>query len=163
MTISIGEMIVQKMTYDGSKGSQSGMQGKKEITGDELKELKVEAINVHEMYYEKLGFKLTVKGIEAINGSDAYIVEVNTPAGKKSTEWYDIATGLKVRSNQTTVSEQGSVTQTVDYIDYKEVDGIKYPTFIIITGGPLPLKLELTSVETNKGIEDSIFKVDLQE
>ena len=161
MVISIGDAVVQKMIYDGSKGSQSGMQGKKEITGDELKELKVEAINTHEMFYEKLGFKLSVKGIEAINGSDAYVIEVTAPSGKKSTEWYDVASGFKVRSSQTTVTEQGSITQTVDYLDYKEVNGIKYPTYIIITGGPLPLKLELTSVDTNQGIDDENFKVDL--
>lgn len=161
MTISIGEMTVQKMVYDGSKGSQSGMQGKKEITGEELKELKVEAINTHEMYYEKLGFKLSMKGIETINGNDAYIVEVTSSTGKKSTEWYDIASGLKVRSNQTTVTEQGSVTQTAEFLDYKEIEGIKYPTFIVITGGPLPLKLELSSVDINKGIEDANFKLDL--
>lgn len=161
MTISIGEMTVQKMIYDGNKGSQSGMQGKKEITGEELKELKVEAINTHEMYYEKLGFKLNVKGVEAINGSDAYVLEVTSPTGKKTTEWYDIASGFKVRSMQTSTTEQGSVTQTVDFSDYKEIDGIKYPTFISITGGPLPLKLELTSVDINKGIDDSNFKVDL--
>jgi zinc protease len=161
MTINIGEMTVQKMIYDGNKGSQSGMQGKKEITGEELTELKVEAINTHEMYYDKLGFKLNLKGVETINGSDAYIIDITGPTGKKSTEWYDIATGYKVRSNQTTVTDQGSVTQTVDYLDYKDVDGIKYPTFIVINGGPLPLKLELTSVETNKGIDDANFKVDL--
>lgn len=161
MTISIGEMTVQKMIYDGNKGSQSGMQGKKEISGDELAELKVEAINTHEMYYEKLGFKLEIKGVETVNGSDAYILDITSPTGKKSTEWYDIATGYKVKSSQTTVTEQGSITQSIDYLDYKEINGIKYPTFIIINGGPLPLKLELTSVDTNKGIDDSNFKVDL--
>lgn len=161
MTISIGEMVVQKMVYDGERGSQSGMQGKKEITGDELTELKIEAINTHEMYYEKLGFKLEVKGIEPINGGDAYIIDVTSPTGKKSTEWYDIVTGYKVKASQTTTTEQGSVTQSIEFLDYKEINGIKYPTFIIISGGPLPLKLELTSVDVNKGIDNSNFKVDL--
>lgn len=161
MTISIGEMVVQKMIYDGEKGSQSGMQGKKEIIGDELEELKFEAINTHEMYYEKLGYKLEVKGIEPINGGDAYIIELTSPTGKKSTEWYDIATGYKVKASQTTTTEQGSVTQSIEFLDYKEINGIKYPTFIILTGGPLPLKLELTSVDVNKGIDNANFKVDL--
>lgn len=161
MSISIGEMVVQKMIYDGERGSQSGMQGKKEITGDELKELKIEAINTHEMYYEKLGYKLEVKGIEPINGSDAYIIDLTSPTGKKSTEWYDIAAGYKVKSSQTTTTEQGSITQSAEYLDYKEINGIKYPTFIILNGGPLPLKLELTSVDVNKGIDNANFKVDL--
>lgn len=161
MVISIGETVVQKTIYDGNKGSQSGMQGQKEITGDELKELKVEAINAHELFYEKLGFKLAIKGMESINGSDTYVMEVTSPTGKKTTEWYDVNSGFKVRSSQTTVTEQASITQTIDYLEYKEVDGIKYPTYIIITGGPLPLKLELTSVETNQGVDDANFKVDL--
>lgn len=160
MTITIGEVIVQKMIYDGNKGSQSGMQGQKEITGDELTELRMEAFNVHELYYEKLGYKLEVKGIETINTSEAYVLEVTSPTGKKTIEWYDVDTGYKVRTTQTTVTEEGNVTQTIDYMDYKDVDGIKYPTFILIKGGPLPLKLELTSVDINKGIDNSNFKTE---
>ncbi|MDQ3045921.1 MAG: insulinase family protein [Bacteroidota bacterium] len=157
MTVNIGAMTVQKMVYDGTKAVQSGMQGKKELLGDELNDLKSESVINQEMNYEKLGYKLQIKGIEPINGSDAYVLEIESPYGKKSTEWYNVASGLKIRASSTTVTEQGPVTQTTGYLDYKEINKIKYPNIVEINGGPLPLKLVIESIEVNKGIKDSEF------
>ncbi len=160
MTITIGDVTIQKIIYDGNKGKQSGMQGEKAITGDELTELRIQAFNIHELYYEKLGYKLEIKGVENINKSKAYVIDVTSPTGKKTTEWYDVDSGFKVRTSQTSLTEEGNVTQTIDYTDYKDVNGTKYPTFITIKGGSLPLKLELTAVEINKGIDNSNFKIE---
>jgi zinc protease len=160
MTAMIGPMVVQKRVFDGVKGKESGMQGKKEITGDDLEELKTEGVLNQEMQYEKLGFKLNLKGIETINGSDAYVLEVESPKGKKSTEWYDAKTGFKVRTSNTENTPQGPVVQIADYLDYKDMNGIKYPNMISTTIGPMPIKLMLESVDANKGIKDSEFSVE---
>jgi predicted Zn-dependent peptidase len=160
MTAMIGPMVVQKRVFDGTKGKESGMQGKKEITGDALEELKAEAVINQEMQYEKLGFKLNVKGIEPINGSDAYLLETENPKGKKSQEWYDVKTGFKVRTSSIENTPQGPVTQIADYLDYKDMNGIKYPNVIATTIGPMPIKLTLESVDVNKGIKDSEFTVE---
>lgn len=153
-------MTIQKQVFDGTKGKQSGMQGKKEVTGEELENLKSEATMNQEMNYAKLGYKMDLKGIEAVNGSDAYILELLSPSGKKTTEWYDVKTGLKSRS-MTVVSQQGqTMTVTTDFTDYKEFGGIKYPGTVTITGTPTPLKFTLESVEQNKGIKDSAFDAD---
>jgi zinc protease len=157
MSFNMGVMTLQKQTYDGTKGKQSGLEGKKEITGEELEELKSEAIMNPEMQYEKMGHKLNLKGIEAINGSDAYILEVVSPSGKKSTEWYDVASGLKVKSSTTTTTQGQTITQVTEFGDYKDYSGVKYPGSVSITGTPMPLKLKLESVEVNKGISDSAF------
>lgn len=158
--IKMGPMTIQKQVFDGTKGKQSGMQGKKEVTGEELENLKSEATMNQEMNYAKLGYKMDLKGIEAVNGSDAYILELLSPSGKKTTEWYDVKTGLKSRS-MTVVSQQGqTMTVTTDFTDYKEFGGIKYPGTVTITGTPTPLKFTLESVEQNKGIKDSAFDAD---
>jgi zinc protease len=160
MSFNMGAMTLQKQTFDGTKGKESGMQGKKEITGEELEDLKAEAVMNQEMQYEKMGYKLTLKGIEPVNGSDAYVMEVISPAGKKSTEWYDVASGYKVKAASTINTQGQTITQVSEYSDYKEFNGIKYPGTVSITGTPLPLKLKLESVEVNKGLKDSDFSVD---
>lgn len=160
MTAMIGAMVVQRRVYDGVKGKESGMQGKKEITGDDLEELKAEAMINQEMNYEKLGFKLSLKGIEQINGSDAYLLEIENAKGKKSTEWYDVKTGFKVRTTSTEITPQGPVIQIADYLEYKDINGIKYPGVITTTVGPMPIKLVLDSVDINKEIKDSEFSVE---
>jgi hypothetical protein len=160
MMVMIGPMLVQKRVFDGTKGKETTMQGKKEITGDELEELKAEAVLNQEMQYEKSGYKLNLKGIEAINGNDAYVLEVENPKGKKSTEWYDLKSGFKVRTSATENTPQGPVIQIADYSDYKDMNGIKYPGVISTTIGPMPIKLTLESVEVNKGIKDTEFSVE---
>lgn len=159
-SLKMGPLTLQKQVFDGVKGKQSGMQGKKDLQGEELENLKSEATMNQEMNYATLGYKMELKGIEAINGSEAFILELVSPTGKKSTEWYDVNTGFKTRS-QATVSEQGqTMTVTTDYVDYKDFGGVKYPGAINITGTPMPLKFTLETVESNKGIKDSAFDAD---
>ncbi len=160
MTAKMGIMTIQKVTFDGAKAKSSGMQGKKEITGDELDELKEEAIINQELQYEKLGYKLNLKGIEEVNGKDCYVVEITNKKDKKTTEWYDAETGLKVRVAKPINTEQGTSIQTSDLLEYKEIDGIKYPNVISTSIGPMPIKLMLESVEVNKKIKDSEFTVE---
>ncbi|MFL5765012.1 MAG: insulinase family protein [Bacteroidia bacterium] len=158
MSVKMGEMVLQKQVYDGKVGKQSSMQGKKDLEGADLDDIKSQAVINPEMNYEKMGYKLNLKGIEEINGKDAYILEVTSPKGKTSTEWYDVESKLKVRASQTTNSEAGPVTSTTDILEYKEVDGVKFPSVISITGA-MSMKLKAESININKGIQDSEFTI----
>lgn len=155
--IKMGPMVIQQQTYDGKVGKESGMQGKREISGAELTDLQAEAVLNQEMNYEKSGYKLNVKGVEPVNGSDAYVLELESPAGKKSTEWYDVTSGLKVKAVATNTNAMGTMTQTSEFKEYRDVNGMKYPGIVSITGTPMPLMLKLESVEVNTGIKDTEF------
>lgn len=159
MSFNMGTMAIQKDVFNGVKGKQTGMQGNKEITGEALDELKVQATMNIEMQYRNLGYKLNLKGIEPVNGKDAYLLEVISPKGKKSMEWYDVESGLKVRSSQTSETPQGPVTQTTDILEYKEVEGVKFPSVVQISGA-MSMKLTAETIEVNKGIKDSEFSVE---
>ncbi len=158
MAIKMGEMVIQKEVYDGKAGKQQSMQGKKDLEGESLDDLKAQATLNLEMNYEKLGYKLNLKGIEAVNGKDAYIMEVLSPKGKKSTEWYDVESKLKVRTSQTSTTDAGPVMSTTDILEYKEVDGIKFPSVIAISG-VMSMKLTAESIKVNKGVADSEFSI----
>jgi predicted Zn-dependent peptidase len=159
MSFNMGTTIIQKDVYNGVKGKQTGIQGSKEITGDALDELKTQGTLNIEMYYIKLGYKLSLKGIELINGKEAYILEVISPKGKKSTEWYDVTSGLKLRSIQITESPQGPLNQISDIKEYKEVEGVKFPSIVEISGA-MNMKLIAETIEVNKGLNDSEFSVE---
>ena len=158
MAVKMGEMVIQKEAYDGKIGKQQSMQGKKDLSGESLDDIKVQAILNIEMNYEKLGYKLNLKGIEAVNGKDAYIMEVISPKGKKSTEWYDVESKLKVRASQTVATEIGPIVNTTDIWEYKEVDGIKFPSVISISGA-MSMKLTAETINVNKGVADSEFTI----
>ena len=156
MSIKLGEMVIQKEVYDGKTGKQTSMQGKKDITGEGLADIKQQAVINLEMNYEKLGYKLKLTGVETVNGKDAYVIEVVSPSGKKSAEWYDVESKLKVRASQTANTDAGPVVQTSDYLEYKEIDGIKFPSVISMSGA-MSMKLTADTINVNKGIPDSEF------
>jgi zinc protease len=162
MSITMGPMVVQKQTFDGVKGKMSGMQGNKDIEGDDLEELKDDAKMFGDISYATSGSKYVLLGVEPIGDKDAYKMEETNKAGNKSTDWYDVATGLQVKSLK--VSEMpeeaggGTMTSTTEFSDYKMVDGINYAHKIKQVAGPQIIDMEVTSVEVNTKLGDEIFE-----
>ncbi len=159
MSITMGKMVVQKEAYDGLKGRQSSAQGKSELTGESLEQIKAQATLFIEAQYEKLGYKLNLGGVESINGKDAYKLEVTSPKGQKTTEYYDVSSGLKVREMETSTTEMGPIVQISDVVDYKEVNGVKFPSAISVSGA-MSMKMVAESILVNQGISDTEFGVE---
>ena len=157
--VSMGnqKMTVQKQVYDGTKGFQEQQGKKADITGDDLEEIKMGADITMDLHPGKYGIKRTLKGMENINGGNAYILEVVDGKGKKSTEYYDATSGLLVRKMQ----GEGEKMQTSDYFDYREVpgtNGYKVPYKVTETQQGQSYSETVQSVEVNKGIPDTDFK-----
>jgi predicted Zn-dependent peptidase len=153
---------ISKRLYDGTSGMETGMAGaSRKVEGESLGDLKEQAMVCKETGYKTGGYKLTLKGIEEVNGSNAYILEVVRPDGKKSTEYYDMKTSLKVRETSTRPGQTGEpVEVTFDYFDYKETSGVMFPTRMTMTGlMPAPLTRNITEVKVNAGIDDGVFKL----
>ena len=160
LSSSVGGNIVQKQVYDGKAGKSTGMQGTKDATGIQLEELKHQSHLFIEMKYEELGYKTELKGIESVNGKDAYQIEIAGANGKKETNYFDKESGLKIRGEKTTETPQGSVMITIDLSDYKEYKGIKFPYTINQTAAGQAIPLKVTSIELNSNLSDGIFKIE---
>ncbi len=153
-------VMKQEIKFDGTKGSQSGMGQVMMLEGDMLEMIKMQStMNIY-FHYDELGIKSELTGLKDVDGTDAYEVTLTFPSGKKWLNYYDAETGLKIREVSTTETAQGSFTQTVDYSDYKEANGVKYPFKLTQQMGMGPIELEVTSVEINTGLEDSLFDVE---
>ncbi|MFM7154668.1 MAG: M16 family metallopeptidase [Bacteroidota bacterium] len=159
--ISMNGQTLNRQVYSDGKGSQSGMGGNAPMEGAQLEDSKEQARFVKEAFYASAGYKLNLKGIEEVSGENAYIVEVERPDGKKSTEYYSTKTSLKLREIASSEGPDGSpMTQTIDFSDYKGVAGVLFPHSTTVTGVfPVPFKVTLTSVKVNEGIDESIFKL----
>jgi predicted Zn-dependent peptidase len=153
-------MVVQKQSFNGTAGKVSGMQGNKEIEGDELEELKISSIMFNDTKYEELGYKFELLGIEPINDKDAYKITVTKPSGKTETEWYSVETGLQVKSLSSQENEQagGTILIVVEFSDYKEVNGIQYAHKLKQSFGPQALDMEVLSIEVNTKLGDDVFE-----
>ena len=106
-----------------------------------------------ERFYEDLGFELTYRGTSKVSGKDAHQIEVKLGGGQTVNEYYDVESGLKVKV------EMGQMVGTIEYSDYREVDGIMVPFSFAQSGGQLPATLEYKSSEVlvNSEIDESIF------
>lgn len=157
MKMSMGGRTMQEQRFDGKKGMFAQMGQKQMIEeGDELEDMRESAKPFGQIEYSKPGYTLTLKGAEAINGINCYKILIKSPKGKESTEFYDVKTGLLIRS----VSQQGPGVVTNDYKNYKDVGGVKFPFEIEISGAmPVPIKMEVNSIELNK-TSDDVFKVE---
>lgn len=101
--------------------------------------------------------KAKLSGIEKINGNDAYKIEI---PGKtiSSSMFYDVKTGLKVREVSSTSMGGQTQTNTADFSDYKEKDGILFANKKTTTLGPQPVEMTLKDVKINSGVTEDDFK-----
>ncbi|MDX1939175.1 MAG: pitrilysin family protein [Saprospiraceae bacterium] len=161
MSVLMNGMAVQQQKFDGVNGEASQMGQKQKLEGKDLQALKDQAMLFPETKYKEMGYKLTLKGIEQVEGKNVYQVEVVSSTGDKTTDYYDTESGLKIRSVSVITNGDNSSTLISDFSDYKEVSGVKFPHTLTSTGlAPVPLKFSISSVEVNKGIDDAVFKVE---
>lgn len=151
-------MEAMKMVSDGNKMVISAMGNSQEMQGKELEAAKVINTLFAELYYDRLGVKRTLTGTEKLNGADAYKIELELPGGNKITEFYDVNTHLKVRQVSVSGTGDQATSQAIDFSDYREVAGVKFPYLWRTTFGPQALDMKVTSVEVNKGLADEVFQ-----
>ena len=153
-------MVVQKQSFNGTTGKISGMQGNKDIEGDDLEDLKLSSIMFADTKFDELGYKFELVGIEPIEGNDAYKIAVTKPNGDTETEWYSVESGLQVKSVSTQEDEQsgGTISIIVEFSDYKEVNGIQFAHTIKQSFGPQALDMEVLSIEMNTKLGDDVFE-----
>ena len=143
-----GNPISNIVLRDGKiKVSAGGME--QEITDPAQVEAMSAIYPFPEILGAEQGYVFTLEGIENVDGSDAYKVR-QEKGGMASYNFYDVATGLKVKS---IASAQGQ-TQEVVYADYQQTPyGILYP---MVQKTTLPqvgvVEAKVTEVTINSGL-----------
>lgn len=156
---------VSRKVFDGQKGMSSGMGGaSKEMDEDDIAELRAEMDIQSILHPEKYGVRYYLQEIEEVDGKPAYVVEkLSNEGNDKAIEYYDVASGLLVRSITTMEMQGQTMTVVTDLKDYTEIsggNGYKIPETITQTMMGQMMKMELSNVRVNrKKIKDSEFKL----
>ena len=144
--------------FDGkiawSDNPQSGL---RELSGGELDDARHEANFYHALDLRKNYTKLTVSGIERVNEHDTYAVEATRAEGAPDKMYFDMQTGLLVRSVNQRYTPDGVTEFTADVDDYTEVDGVKLPFTVRQTGASATFVIHFTEVRHNLQLTDSQF------
>ncbi len=160
--VTMGDMVIQKVAFDGTTLRMSGMQGNQDFTeGEEFEQAKLSAGLCPEMNYIANGYTLSVEGIEKVGDKDAYVMKV-TKGESTTTEYYDVATGLKMRSVLAQEMMGQPVSVITDVSDYRDVSGVKIPFSMKVTqsamGQTMEMDTKIGEAEINKGLDNSLFK-----
>ena len=159
MEISMGANVVVKNMFDGEKGYQMQGGGKKDMTADEVAEKKSHKYLIDQLdYISNPAYKLEIKGIKKINDADAYQVQITDPAGKISTEYYDLKSKLLVRTEKATEKQN----QTMDLSDYRKVGTVMFPYKQVMTiaagAQEQTFTMTITDLKLNSGVTADDFK-----
>ena len=149
--------VMQEQLFDGEKGVVRAMGQTRELSGKQLESMKFRAKMHKFLRYDELGVETSLEGIENVKGKPAYKVKVTNPDGVVRYDYYNVDSGLKVKTKRTVSGRQGKRTQSQIFSDYKKVKGIKFPFRIEISGGR-SMTLKVDSIQVNQGIDDSVFQ-----
>jgi len=134
------------------KGAYMIQQGQRtDLNGDELAETKSSAIPFDEL--RLIDNPTTVlDGIENYNEVEAYVLKNGS-----SKYYYDVKNGLKIAEMKSMAVTGQTISQTINFSDYREVNGIKIPYVTSINIG-MEILLTTTDVKINEGVSDADFE-----
>lgn len=147
-------------TYNGRAGwikTPRALLREYELTGSELDGARLDAELSFPGQVKKVLTNLRAGFPDSINGKDVNVVQGTGPKGLLATLYFDKQSGLLVRLVRYSRSPIGRVPTQVDYSDYRDVGGIKFPfqyTFSWLDGKD---SFKVSDVKTNVPIEAAKF------
>ena len=93
--------VVSEQVFDGEKATVTAMGQTQELSGKQLENMKHEALMHKFLRYDELGVELSLEGVENVDGTQAYEIKLTHPQGSVRYEYYDVESGLKIKSRQT--------------------------------------------------------------
>jgi len=152
-----GYGVVQQGFNGSTAWASDPTQGIREKSGAELASAKLESEFHKELKFKQLFSKLEFKGKEKVGDHDTYVV-VATPTGSSPQKMYfDVTSGLLVRTDVEQETPEGKVPVEEYLDDYKDVDGVKIPFTRRQVLPQMTFVIKLTDVKHNVTIDDAKF------
>ncbi|MBB1286274.1 insulinase family protein [Flavisolibacter sp. BT320] len=153
-----GQVLEKKLVKDGKFMVQA--QGQQKEANEKQKEEMMETLAfIAEKYMlNTKGYTFALKGIETVEGKDAYAIAIKTPAKREYTNYYDVTSGLLVKKVAQQETPQGNITITTLISGYKPVNGIQFPTKVVNDLGMMKLEVTFNDVKINSGLKAEDIK-----
>lgn len=157
MSLEMMGMVVQKQCFNGSVGYNDGMQGKTEMSQEDIDNAVKEYQLASELNYFE-NYSANLMGLDELDGEEVYVIVRTDSEGNSATEYYSVGTKLLVKSESMIETPQGEMSQSTLYQDYKRVKGIAFAHKTIQSFGGQAMQMDLEKVIVNKKIDDSNFE-----
>lgn len=156
--LGAGPLVIDQR-FDGKSGYVlDSLQGNRDITGNQLDNMRNAAFPTAMLNYKTLGLVATLAK-EKVGDRDAYVLSLDPPSGSIVRHFIDAETFLPIMTMvKVDVPQVGrEVEQTTEYADFRVVDGVKTPFRITSTSAVQRFTIEVTKVEHNVSIDETLF------
>jgi photosynthetic reaction center cytochrome c subunit len=126
-------------------------------SGDELARSKQWAAFYPGAEFQQDYSRFQVRGIENIDGHDAYDVTAWWPAGGTDQLYFDTQSGLLLRITHQIDSPLGSLPLETDYDDYRDVNGLKIPFKVRVSRMDGTTTYTWQKMDANVTVDDARF------
>jgi zinc protease len=150
---------IESGVNNGVAWEKSAILGPRIKSGDEKEQAAREARFNAQVDWRKIFPKAETTGSEPVNGEDCYKVVLTPATGKPETQFYSKKSGLLLKTAATAVSPMGEVAVEVEVSDYKNFDGILYPTRSKQKAGAQQLDIAITSVNMEQAIPAELLEL----
>jgi zinc protease len=157
--LGAGQLVLDQR-FDGTSGyALDTLQGNRDITGNQLDNLRNGSFPHPFLNYKEMGMTAQVSGKERVGEREAYVVIFEPPSGSVVRQYIDAETYLPVKIVvKVDVPQLGrEVEQTTEFLDYREVDGIKLPFGVTATSSVQNYTITITKVEHNVRVDEALF------
>ena len=157
-TFGMGSATIENR-FDGTTGYvMDSMRGDSTMSGSQLELLKNSIFPSAFLDYKDRGTKILLGGKDKVGDRDVYALSITPATGPVTRLFIDASTYLPVRSIVTVdAPEVGSVEQTSDFSDYRDVDGVKVPFVIKGSSAIQTFTITVTKVEHNVKVDPALF------
>jgi hypothetical protein len=156
--VGVGKMTIDQR-FDGVTGyAIDTLQGNRDITGDQLEGMRNGFFPTPLLNYKENGVGVELTGKEKVGDRDAYLLVLKPKTGPSTKNYIDATTFLLIRQVVTAdIPPIGTLEQTTDFSDDKEVDGIKVPHKLVSSSSVQNFTVTLSKVEHNGTLDPTLF------
>lgn len=145
---------------NGDTGWEKNPQGVHDLTGMQLADLRISLQLFRNLNLKDQYSRLRFGGRDKVGDREAVVLNAGTADNRSERLFFDAETGLLVRRITYTRTMIGVIPEQTDFLDYREVDGVKMPFTIILAtvdaGNPSSTR-KFDEIKVNPPIEDSKF------
>lgn len=142
-------MVLQKSYFDGVSGYTFSMQnGREDLKAEEVAAKQKASGLIPELNYKAKGMNYELKGIEAIDGQDCYVLHT-TDGQAENYDYFTTNTFMKVRSTNLRKVGDELVETTTTFSDFKLINGMMFAHSFSMSVGKMTLNGLVKTIEVN--------------
>src|SRR5688572_26510614 len=148
--------------FNGSVGWEKGPQGVRALAPAEVAQLQNSIGLLRHIRLKEQFTSMRWRGIQSIGDRPTYVVIGTTADNRQERLFFDTSTGLLLRRISYMATLLGLIPEQIDFEDYRDVDGVKFPFTIRVSsievGNPVSTRI-FSEMKLNVAVDDAKFNM----